>query len=156
MKQANATAVIGMARTDGPITSVRAAEMVSRRKLTIRQRVETFARFRPHGFLDCELFEFARDLALANCEPPPPESSARKRRTELCEENRIIASEETRINDHGSPATVYYHRDHILNPPPLKAREVKPSRFAALQDENARLRAEIMLLKEHLAARDGA
>lgn len=142
MKQANAQ-ILGMTRVGGPITSVLAAEVAFRRRLTIRERVETFARFRPHGFLDCELFEFARDLALALGEPTPPESSARKRRTELCEENRIIASSETRKNDHDQEATVFYAREHMQNPPPIKAREAKPSRFAALQEECARLRAEV-------------
>lgn len=141
MKNANATHA--MVRRDGPITSIMAAQVAARRKMLVRERVETFARFRPHGFTDYELFEFARDLAVALGEPVPPESTARKRRTELCEERRIIASEETRLNDHDSPVTVYFHRDHILNPPPLKAQERKPSKFEALQNEIARLKAGI-------------
>lgn len=137
----NAQATHAMVRRDGPITSIMAALVANGRKMLVRQRVETFARFRPHGFIDADLFEFARDLAIALGEPSPPESTARKRRTELCEERRIIASEETRLNDHEQPVTVYFHRDHVLNPPPLRAQERKPSKFEALQNEIATLRA---------------
>lgn len=123
-----------MVGRDDPITSTRAAERVSNRKWTLRQRVEDFARRCHYGFIDADL------LLL---DPDAPESSLRKRRTELADENRIIASEETRKNDKGQDCIVWYAREHVSNPPPLRAREKKPSRFAALQESNARLRAEV-------------
>ena len=137
----NMSETIGMVRRDGPITSVMAAEVATGKRMIIRARVETFARFRPYGFIDADLFEYARDLHVALGEKPPPESSYRKRRKELCDDNIILADEEKRKNDHDQATIVWYHRDHVLNPPPIKPPEKKPSRFAQLQEENATLRA---------------
>lgn len=133
MKKASGR-VISMARRDDPITSTRAAEAVSRRKWTLRQRVEDFARRCAHGFIDEEV---------GMLDPFAPESSLRKRRTELADENIILSTGETRRNSKGQDCIVWRHRDHVHNPPPQKAREKKLSRFAALQEENARLGAAI-------------
>lgn len=144
----------GMVRRDGPITSIMAAQTVSRKKLTVRQRVETFARFRPHGFIDSDLLEFARDLHIALREKAPPESTYRKRRTELTQENRIIADTEQRKNDHEQAATVYYHRDHVQNPPPITERP-KAAKHEALREEIARLKAEVLAVAESAEVRVG-
>lgn len=120
----------GMNRQPDHRTSIAAAATVSRRKITIRQRVEDFAKLCSYGFIDESL------LAL---DTSAPESSFRKRRTELCEENIIIASEQTRQNSKGQDCTVFYHRDHMIDPPPIKPRVQKPSRFEALQIRIAKL-----------------
>lgn len=140
----------GMVGRDDPTTSILAAETVSKRRRTIRQRVEEYALRCPLGFID-------ENLLLLD--PLAPESSFRKRRTELADENIIIDTGETWQNSKRQDCIVWRHRDHVLDPPPLKPREQKPSRFESLQKENARLRAEVdrltsenALLKEHLAA----
>lgn len=141
MKSATAN-VVGMTRIDDPVTSVLAAEKVSGRKWTIRQRVEDFARRLPHGFIDEEV---------GMLKPDAPESSFRKRRTELADENIILDSGETRRNRKAQECIVWRHRMHMENPPPIKPREAKPSRFTALQEENAKLRAELAEARRWMA-----
>lgn len=131
MKQANAQ-VIGMTRNPDHQTSISAAEKVAGRKLTIRERVEVFALARPTGFIDSEIV-----AAFAS----HPESSFRKRRTELTQEAVIVPTEMTRKNSAGQDCIVFMHRDHMINPPPLKKRAAS-SRFDQLQEEIARLKAE--------------
>lgn len=133
MKTASAR-VVGMVGRDDPITSVMAAEAVSNCRWTIRERVLDFARRCQHGFIDEEV---------GMLQPGAPESSYRKRRTELTDENVIVASTETRRNSAGQPCVIFYHRDNIQNPPPLRAREKKPSRFAALQERVAKLETAV-------------
>lgn len=140
-----------MVSRDDPITSTRAAEAVSRRKWTLRQRVEDFARRCPHGFIDEEA---------GMLDPAAPESSLRKRRTELADENIVLSTGETRRNSKGQDCIVWRHRDHVHNPPPQRVREKKQSRFGELQERNARLRAAlrtaVMIAEEARAEWDRA
>lgn len=133
MKPASVS-VTGMTRISDHITSIRAAEEVAKRKLTIREQVIQFALSKPYGFTDDNL---------KAAFPDSPESSYRKRRTELSDENIIVARGDDDINRAGQKETIWTHRDHMLFPPPIKARQPKPSRFTLLQEENARLRAEV-------------
>ena len=57
---------------------------MKQRRVTIRQRVEDYAKRHPTGFLDEDLLRM---------DPDAPESSFRKRRTELSEENIILVDE---------------------------------------------------------------
>ena len=123
-----------MTRTPDHVTSTRAAETVNKRKPTLRQIVLDYAARLPLGFIDENLLLMRPDL---------PESSLRKRRTELTEENIILASTEARRNSKGQDCIVWRHRDHVLNPPPIKPREVKPSRFDELRGRNAKLEAAL-------------
>jgi hypothetical protein len=140
MKTASAR-VVGMVGRDHPGTSAKAADAVSKRKLTIRQQVERFFLERPFGATDSALWEHFRFDPKTGAERP--ESSYRKRRTELAEENILIAHGDEAKNHNGQDAKVWRHRAHCLYPPPIRPREVRPSRFDALNQEIARLVAEI-------------
>lgn len=131
MKSANAS-VTGMTRFLDHMTSIAAAEKILKRELTIRERVTHFALSRPYGFTD-------DDLKAAF--PDSPESSYRKRRSELSKENIIVPRGDEKLNRARNEETIWMHRDHMQFPPPIKPRQAAPSRFALLQEENARLRA---------------
>lgn len=101
---------------------------------TIRQRVINYALRHPLGFIDEDLHRM---------DPDAPESSIRKRRTELTDEGVILScGDERQLNSKGQSCTVWRHRNHVLNPPPLRARVKKPSKLDELRSENAMLRAQ--------------
>lgn len=95
-----------------PRTSHRAARRLKPGRLTIRDRVLSFAADRPE-FIDEDLVDAF---------PDAPESSYRKRRTELTEEGWIVDSERTRNNRDGNAEIVWVYRSKHPSPPPLRSR----------------------------------
>lgn len=122
----------GMTRQPDHRTSIAAAEHVSKRKPTIREQVIEFYLKHPNG---------ATDDMLRCSFPHAPESSYRKRRTELTQDNILLPTHAEDKNTNDQWARVFIHRDFVRNPPPIKPRAQAPSRFAQLQEENARLKA---------------
>jgi hypothetical protein len=100
-------------------TSKKAARKVARTKTTVRDLVNQFAMRAPQGFIDEAMVKMRPDWA---------ESTARKRRTELTEENYILDSGREMKNSLGNDVTVWIHRSFHPNPPPIIARKVKPTR----------------------------
>lgn len=139
LKQASAR-VTGMTRAPDLFTSIAAAETVSKRKSTIRELVIMYAESKAQGFTDDDLREAFRRGPDGK---ERPESSYRKRRTELTEERIILPLADHEKNRAGNEAYLWIHRDFVLMPPPIRARQQKPSRFALLQEENARLKVEL-------------
>ncbi|MFL5900895.1 MAG: hypothetical protein ACJ75S_06815 [Solirubrobacterales bacterium] len=100
-------------------TSKKAARKIAGRKSTARALVIEFAKRAPNGFTD---------EAMQKMRPDWAESTARKRRTELTEENIILSTGRDQINDLGNEMHVWIHRDFVSNPPPILPRKIKPTR----------------------------
>ena len=95
---------------------MRAAKGV--RKFTLREQVIDYARkCQNRGFTDADLKYW---------QPERPESSLRKRRTELAQENIVVETGLTRLNDHGQEEKVWVHRDFHPSPPPVQERDTTP------------------------------
>lgn len=125
----------GMHRKPDHETSIKAAGKV--RRFTLREQVIEFAKASlAHGFTD-------DDLKAAW--PDKPESSLRKRRTELAQENVLVANGFERTNRHGQDEKVWVHRDFHPSPPDVVERDV-----ASKQSKLARLEAQVRLLREAL------
>jgi hypothetical protein len=119
-----------MTRTPDHSTSKKAARKVAGARVTVRSLVLEFATRAPKGFAD---------EAMVKMRPDWSESTARKRRTELTEENIILWTGQEIINDHGNPVKVWIHRNFVPSPPPIVARKAKATR-KQLEAEIARLR----------------
>lgn len=112
-------------RTD-PATSHKAADRQAGAVPTIRAMVLAHAmRAGASGFIDDELVR-----------PDRPESSIRKRRSELAQENWLIATGPTRQNRWGNAETVWVHRDFVPQAPALK------ERMAPQERDNLHARAD--------------
>jgi hypothetical protein len=136
----------GMVRHPDYATSIMAATKV--RKMTLRQAVLHEAlRSRGHGITDDELKAIY---------PRTPESSVRKRRTELAQENVLLATGRVRKNRHGQEETVWMHRDFHHNPPPLMEREQPTSKAQQIVMLEARVRLLEATMREALEAHDKA
>lgn len=104
----------GMVQRNGRRTSKKAARSAAKHKTTKRDIVLVFARMHPKGFADFHLVEMRPDWS---------ESTARKRRTELTQENIILDTGRTmRKPSNGEEVTVWVHRDYVPNPPPIITR----------------------------------
>lgn len=120
-----------MTRSPDRPTSKKAARRVPR--VTVRQLVNEFALRARNGFTD---------EAMQKMRPDWSESTARKRRTEMTEENIILDSGREQINDNGNSMAVWIHRSFHPNPPPVAPRKAKPTR-KQLEAEIVRLQGII-------------
>lgn len=107
----------GMTRAPDHHTSKKAARKVGR--VTVRQLVNEFALRARDGFTD---------EAMVKMRPDWSESTARKRRSELTEENIIVYAGRDEKNEHGNDMKVWIHRSFHSNPPPVVARQPKLTR----------------------------
>lgn len=130
-------AIKGMHRRNDHATSIKAARGV--RRWTLREEVIQFALDAGYnGFTDDDL-----KAAWAY----RPESSLRKRRTELTQENILLATALTRQNRFGQEERVWCHRDrhrYVNGPiPPVVERDTTPK-----QSQMARLKARVADLED--------
>lgn len=121
-----------------PRTSRMAADKIRPRVPTIRNRVLSYALERPEGFTDEELI-----AALEPNDRKVAERSIRPRRTELANERWLLPVGERQ--EDGNACTVWIHRDHHPNPPPVQAQGRPIPRRRA--DEE---RADVLALLQEL------
>jgi hypothetical protein len=116
-------------RREDPDTSHKAARTLRRTRLSLRDKVLSFA---------ADHADFI-DEDLVHAFPDAPESSYRKRRSELTEEGWIVDSGRRRKNGDGNDMIVWVYRSRHPNPPPLIGRRTSgpeprgPDRTAGLQ-----------------------
>lgn len=134
----------GLTRMPDHKTSMAAAAVVQPQRATLKSLVLQFAKDAgPAGFID----ESLRD----EIGPSRPESSLRKRRTELAEKNWVVPAGYTRRNKYGQDSTVWVHRDHHPNPPPLVSSPKK--RKLSAEQERAKIVAWLRPSHPHTAAK---
>lgn len=120
----------GMVRKDDHATSKSAAVRV--RRVTLRVRVIDMALAAGwRGITD-------GDLKAAHSKTP--ESSVRKRRTELAQENVLLETGFTRMNQHSQQEKVWVHRDFHPSPPPVIERKQEISKAEQIRRLESRVR----------------